>query len=56
MYSEHRLRRFVFMLLGALALFFVIREPNKAAVLATHAFNGLMAAADALVVFAANFG
>ncbi|MER7209812.1 hypothetical protein ABT340_22350 [Streptosporangium sp. NPDC000239] len=49
-------RRFLFVLLGALTLFFVVREPNRAAVVTTHAFNGLMAVADAFVTFASNFG
>ncbi|MER6826559.1 hypothetical protein ABT352_11275 [Streptosporangium sp. NPDC000563] len=56
MYSDRTPRRFLLILLAALALFFVIREPAKAAVLATHAVNGLMAAADSLVTFASSFG
>ncbi|MEV4182458.1 hypothetical protein AB0J28_13575 [Streptosporangium canum] len=56
MYSDRNPRRFLLILLAALALFFVIREPAKAAVFTTHAVNGLMAAADSLVTFASSFG
>ncbi|WP_156056654.1 hypothetical protein [Streptosporangium roseum] len=37
-------------------VFFVVREPAKAADVATSAFNGLMTVADALVTFAGALG
>ncbi|MGW3363607.1 hypothetical protein ACWDOR_11730 [Streptosporangium canum] len=49
-------RRFLPVLLLALALFFIVREPAKAADAATSAFNGLMTVADALVTFAGGLG
>ncbi|MFF0249592.1 hypothetical protein [Streptosporangium sandarakinum] len=39
-----------------LALFFIVRQPEKAASAATSAMNGLMAMADALITFASSFG
>ncbi len=49
-------RRFLPTVLVICALFFVIREPAKAATAATTAFNGLMVVADALMTFAGNLG
>ncbi|MER6514901.1 hypothetical protein ABT158_49400 [Nonomuraea sp. NPDC001636] len=57
MYSERRpLRRFLLYLLLGLVLVFVVRQPDKAADMATSAFNGLMTVADALASFANNLG
>ncbi|MEV4398307.1 hypothetical protein [Nonomuraea sp. NPDC049607] len=57
MYSDRKpLRRFLLFVLVGLALVFVVRQPDKAAVATTHAFNGLMAVADALASFAGNLG
>ncbi|MFC4529148.1 hypothetical protein [Sphaerisporangium dianthi] len=57
MYSDRRpLRRFLLVLLAGLALVFVVRQPDKAATLATSAFNGLMTVTDALASFAGNLG
>ncbi|WP_406319131.1 hypothetical protein OHA77_17655 [Streptosporangium sp. NBC_01639] len=56
MYSDRKPLRFLLILLAVLALFFVIREPAKAAVFTTHAINGLMAAADSLMTFVGNLG
>ncbi|MEV4376963.1 hypothetical protein [Streptosporangium sp. NPDC049644] len=44
-----------FVLLACLVVF-VVREPAKAAVVTTNAFNGLMTVADALVTFASGLG
>ncbi|WP_219498572.1 hypothetical protein [Nonomuraea ceibae] len=57
MYSERKpLRRFLLFVLIGFALVFVVRQPDKAAIATTHAFNGLMAVADALASFAGNLG
>ncbi|MGW3351737.1 hypothetical protein ACWDA3_51295 [Nonomuraea rubra] len=57
MYSERKpLRRFLLFVLLGLLLVFVVRQPDKAADLATNAFNGLMTMADALASFASNVG
>ncbi|MFD8562146.1 hypothetical protein ACFV1N_33095 [Streptosporangium canum] len=48
--------RFLPFLLVALALFFIVRQPEKAANVATGAMNGLMTVADALVTFAGALG
>ncbi|MGW4638024.1 hypothetical protein ACWEN6_05835 [Sphaerisporangium sp. NPDC004334] len=48
--------RFLPLLLAALALFFIVRNPVKAADVATAAFNGLTTVADALVSFAGALG
>ncbi|MFC7382813.1 hypothetical protein [Sphaerisporangium rhizosphaerae] len=43
-------------LLVICALFFVVREPAKAAVAATNAMHGIGVVADALITFASNLG
>ncbi|MBG0814163.1 hypothetical protein [Planomonospora sp. ID82291] len=49
-------RRLVPFLLTVCALFFIVRDPAKAADVATTAFNGLMTVADALAAFAGALG
>lgn len=48
--------RFVPFLLTVVALFFIVRDPAKAADVATATFNGLMTVADALAAFAGALG
>ncbi len=56
MFPAPKSRRLLPLLLLALALFFVIREPAKAASLATNAMHGIGTVADALVSFASGIG
>lgn len=51
MYSHRRGRKFFLFLLVALALFFIVREPDQAAKVTASAAHGLMVVADALVAF-----
>ncbi|MEO3869551.1 hypothetical protein ABGB18_12030 [Nonomuraea sp. B12E4] len=56
-YSERRpLRRFLLFLLAGAVLVFIVRQPDKAAVATTDAFNWLMSVVDALASFASNLG
>lgn len=48
--------RFLPFLLLACALYFIVREPVKAAATATSAMHGLGVVADALIAFASNLG
>ncbi|GAA4215541.1 hypothetical protein [Microbispora amethystogenes] len=49
-------QRFLPFLFTVCALFFIVRDPVKAADAATAAFNGLLQVADALVTFASGLG
>ncbi|GAA5045499.1 hypothetical protein HNP84_002613 [Thermocatellispora tengchongensis] len=57
MYSDRKpVRRLLLFALLGLVLVFVVRQPERAASLATSAFNGLMTVADALATFVGNVG
>ncbi|MFG1753666.1 hypothetical protein [Streptosporangium sandarakinum] len=49
-------RRLLPFLLIAVTLFFIVREPAKAATATTAAFSGLVTVVDALATFAGNLG
>ncbi|MBB2909159.1 cell division protein FtsW (lipid II flippase) [Streptosporangium becharense] len=51
-----KIHRFLPFLLMALALVFIVRQPDKAAAVATGAVTGLMTVTDALVTFASSLG
>jgi hypothetical protein len=48
--------RFLPLLLLICAFFFIVREPAKAADVATSAMHGIGTVADALITFASNLG
>ncbi|MEW1837509.1 hypothetical protein AB0392_06080 [Nonomuraea angiospora] len=57
MYSERRpLRRFLLFLLAGAVVVFITRQPDKAAVATTNAFNWLMTVTDALASFITSLG